>query len=74
MSRPVLDPDCCLECGDDYGKAKLHAGVCDGCRNEADGLCRCGNLPEPGFEMCGPCMEDAHGDYLFHSLHEEGLL
>lgn len=73
MTTTNRDPDCCRTCGDEFGRAKLMAGECDGCRNEADGLCWCGGEPIPGHDRCAECQADEAADVRFHAMHEGAM-
>lgn len=73
MTATNRDPDCCAVCEDEYGAANLGPnGICEGCVNEADGLCWCGGEPIPGYDMCGQCSADEAADVRFHAMHEDG--
>lgn len=50
----------CPLCGDTADDGE----PCDGCINQEAGLCRCGNHPVYGGEMCASCRDDALADWL----------
>lgn len=61
----VVDWVRCPSCGGEVSPDRMVGEVCQGCRAEADGLCReCG--VETGGGLCDACSEEVHDDMRFH--------